>query len=233
MRRRPAWFIFLSLAYLGIALALPAQIMVLYGHGFEEWSAVLAKLTLLNWMVIGGALISAVLVWQASAFLRYSVPAMIAIITVNNLVVGFYATDYSMLATIGGTIAFVLLNFPLLHPKIQWLLIHPDKRWWMRAERKRLTIPITIEGTRLLAMQSETFDVSESGAFITSDKEFAIGDWLTVRMKFGMFRKIRCQARVVRRAKPAGIYPSGVGVQFVNMSWRDRRELKRCLEISH
>ena len=41
---------------------------------------------------------------------------------------------------------------------------------------------------------------------------------------------IRTQARVVRRAEAVGQYPGGVGVQFMNMSWRERRELKRCLE---
>jgi hypothetical protein len=233
MRRRPAWFMLLSLGFLVIAASLPAQVMLIYGHGFGEISAVFEKLTAINWLVIFGCLICSALVWRASPYLRNAIPAMIGLVAVNNFVVGYYATDFSMWAATGGTLGFALLNLPLLHPNIQWLLIHPEKRWWMRAERKRMTIPVTIEGTRLQPTRAETFDVSESGAFVAAAKEVGVGDWITVRMKFGTFTQIRCQARVVRREDSKGTYPGGVGLQFMNMSWRDRRDLKRCLERSH
>jgi hypothetical protein len=233
MRRRPSWFIFLSLIFFASAVALPAQIMVIYGHSFYELEAVFNKLTLLNWLVFAGLLICSVLVYRASPHMRKASPLMIALVGVNNYFVGHYATDYSMVAASLGTFAFAVINLPLLHPEIQWLMLHPEKRWWMRSERKRLTVPITIEGTRLQPARAETFDVSESGAFVTAARDVRVGDWITVRMRFGTFTQIRCQARVVRRAEAAGIYPGGIGVQFMNMSWRDRRDLRRCLERGH
>jgi len=230
MRRRPLWFIVLATVFFGVAISLPAQIMVIYGHGFKELPAVLEKLTLFNWLVFFGALVSGVLAWQVSPYVRFAVPALIALVGVNNYFVGHYATDYSMWQASFGTLGFALLNLPLLNRDIQWLLLHPEKRWWIRAERTRMNVPITIDGTRLSSVRSETFDISETGAFVTNNKDVAVGDWITVRMKFGTFYQFRCQARVVRRAEAAGIYPGGMGVQFMNMSWNDRRELKRHIE---
>jgi hypothetical protein len=230
MRRRPSWFIFLALVFFVTALALPAQIMVIYGHSFYELQAVFAKLTFLNWLVFGGLLIYSVLVFRASPHMRLASPLMISLVALNNYFVGHYATDYSMFTASFGTLAFAAINLPLLHPDLQWLMLHPEKRWWMRAERKRLAIPITIEGTRLQPARAETFDVSESGAFVTAAQDVGVGDWITVRMSFGTFTKIRCQARVVRRSEASGTYPGGIGVQFMNLSWRDRRDIRRCLE---
>src|SRR5665213_4610446 len=96
MRRRPMWFILLALAFFGVAISLPLQIMMIYGHGLSEISAVFDKLTLLNWLVLCGTLICSGLVWRASPYLRYAVPLLIALVAINNFFVGYYATDFSM-----------------------------------------------------------------------------------------------------------------------------------------
>jgi hypothetical protein len=221
----------LSLLFLAVALSLPAQVMIIYGHGFNEIGAVFDKLTWLNDVVMAGCLVCSVLVFRASPILRPLVPFMIVLVALNNYVVGYYATDYSMWAASAGTFGFAFLNLPLLHPRLQWLMLHPEKRWWMRAERKRVQLPVTIEGTRLQPMRNEIFDISESGAFVSGvGKDMRIGDWITVRMKFGMFTHVRCQAKIVRRAEAMGDYPRGIGVQFMNMNWRERASLRRCIE---
>lgn len=229
MRQRPGWTIFLGLVFLMIAISLPVQIMFIYGHGVDELGAVFEKLTFLNILVMAAALTCAVLVWKASPLSRQAVPAFLALVAVNNFFVGYYATDFSMWTTVLATVGLVTLNLPLLHPRMQEILMHPEKRWWLCAERRRLDLPVTIDGTRLTSLKARTFDVSLSGAFVPDVHDVSVGDWITVRMKFGI-TQIRCQAKVVRRSEPKGIYPGGVGVQFVNMSWRERRDLRRCLQ---
>jgi hypothetical protein len=229
MRRRPFWFILLACAFVIIAVGMPAQVMIIYGHGFDELSAVFEKLTALNWSVMAAALLCASMTWRASPHTKFLIPGFIVLVALNNFVVGYYATDFSMFTTAASTVGFTLLAVPLLHPDMQWLLLNPDKRWWMRADRKRLHLPVTVEGTRLQSSKAETFDISTSGAFIPVSQNVGVGDWVTLRMKFG-YTQIRCQARVVRRSEPRGEYPAGAGVQFMNMSWRERRELQRCID---
>lgn len=229
MRRRPRVMLYLSLLFGALALAIPLQAMVIYGHDWHELSTALAKLTELNWLVVGSLLCGAVLLWQASPHIRWFVPLVIGLVAINNFVVGYYATDFSATLTLLATLGFALMNLPLLHPDSINVFLHPERRWWMRAERHRLAIPVAIEGTRLASLRAETYDLSETGAFIPQVRNIGVGDWITVRMTFGALTQIRCQGRVVRRTEARGIYPAGVGIRFEGVSWRQRRELRKCL----
>lgn len=229
MRQRPRVMLYLSFLFVVIALSIPLQAMVIYGHEWRELSTALAKLTELNWLVVGGLIVGAGLLWQASPHTRWFVPLVIVLVAINNSVVGYYATDFTPTMTLLATLGFALMNLPLLHPDSLNVFLHPERRWWIRAERHRLAIPVAIEGTRLASLRAETFDLSETGAFIPQVRNIGVGDWITVRMTFGAFTQIRCQGRVVRRTEARGIYPAGVGIQFEGVSWRQRRELRKCL----
>lgn len=231
MARRPFWFIGMSVVFVLIALSFPLQIMFIYGHGVGEMGAVLNKLTVLNWLVMGGLIYCAYLVWRAEPYCRVAVPILILLVGANNAVVADYAIDYSFWTAHMATFAFAMFTLPLLAPRVQYLLMHPEKRWWLRADRRRLTIPVTIEGTRLKAIKTETFDISNTGAFVCASDDLGVGDWVTLRMRLSTLSQIRCQAVVVRRSSSAkGMYPAGVGIQFMHLGWRERRELRRCLE---
>lgn len=230
MSKRPLELTWLATAFLLFALCMPVQVMLLYGHGVYEWSAIAHKMTWLNWMIFAGFLVNAVMLWRVNSSLRFSIPLLLAFVFMNNFVVGYHATDFSLWTTSLASIGFMTLHLPLLDERIRWIMRHPERRWWIRAERKRLAVPIFIEGTRLNSLKAETFDVSESGVFISSTRELGVGDWVHVRMQLSSLTQIRCQARVVRRGEAKGIYPAGVGVEFMDMPRRERRELRRHLE---
>lgn len=230
MRSKPAWLNLIAVAFLFVALSFPMQIMLIYGHSWSELSAVFNKLTVLNLIVIAGLISCSYLLWRAAPICRMAVPFTIAAVIVNNGVVGYYAIDYSFWYAHLATVGFVCLNLPLaFDARVQWILNHPEKRWWVRAERKRLAVPVTIEGTRLEPVKFETFDISRSGAFVSGLHDFGVGDWITVRLILGDLAHVQCRARVVRRTDAAGIYPPGIGVKFMNLGWRQRRELSRYL----
>jgi hypothetical protein len=221
----------ISILFMFLALGFPLQIMFLYGHGFDEFEAVVDKLTWLNLLCIAGLATSSILAWKASPALRVFQPILLVLVAVNNFVVGYYATDYSALDTTFATLGFLVLNIPLIHAEVRELLRDPTLRWWLRAQRKRMALPVQIDGTRLASIKAETFDLSETGVFIQNERETGIGDVITLRLKFGTVHQFRCQGRVVRRSEPKGVYPAGVGVEFTNLSWRQRRELRRHLEL--
>jgi hypothetical protein len=232
MNKRPPLLTYLAFAFLLVALSLPAQIMWIYGHTFNELFAVTDKLTVLNWAVMLGCACVSYLLLGASPRLRWVAPALIAVVIVNNFFVGYYATDFSPWQCALSSCGFALLNAPLLTPKIRWLLQHPDRRWWLRAERKRVAIPIFIEGARLDSLRAQSFDISETGMFVPLESRVGVGDHITVRMKFGAFSHMKCQGRVVRRGEPKGTYPAGVGIEFTDLSWHQRRELRKHLSRS-
>jgi hypothetical protein len=230
MRERPLPLTIVAIAYVLAALSMPVQVMFLYDHDLSEFEAALEKLTVMNWAVIAMLMMSAVLLWRGAPAAKLSLPLTILLVAVNNFFVGYYATDFSPIDTAMASAGFLLLHLPLLHPKVRALVKSPEKRWWLRAERKVKGLPVVIDGSRLRAIRAETFDISETGVFILYNREMGVGDVITLKLKFGTFHQFRCQGRVVRRSDASGNHPSGVGVQFTNLSTVQRRELRRHLE---
>lgn len=231
MQRRPLILIGLSSVLVAVAISMPVQVMLLYGHPLNELGAAAAKLTVFNWLVIVGALTSAYLVADASTHSRRAMGVLTGIVAVNNYFVGYYALDFSPLVASLGTLAFGSLNYPLYREEIRQLMNHPHRRWWIRSERHRLAIPVIVGGPRQTPMKVQSFDLSESGIFIPLDEpQLNVNDSITLRLSFGTFARVRCEGRVVRRSEARGIYPAGVGVEFTGLDWRVKRELRRHLK---
>lgn len=227
--QRPNASVYLPILFVGIAISLPLQALVIYGHSVGEWTAILSKLSSINWLLIGALMVSAVHIWRVSPYLKWSMPVTLILMGLNNYIVGTYATDYSLLVTSAATLGFLVINLPLTSREILWLLKNPQRRWWLCAHRHRLHVPVLIEGTRLLSIKAETFDISESGIFVPLEQKLGVGDWITVRMSFGTLSQIRCQGKVVRQADAKGSYPMGVGIQFESITRRQRQEISRFL----
>lgn len=230
MNKRPLLLSVLSGVFVMLALSFPVQVMLIYGHGFGEMDAVFAKLSSLNWTVMAGLLVCAVMLWRALPYTIIAIPLLIGLVALNNLVVGHYGTDFSAGTTALASVGFAFLNLPLMHAELRALFKNPAKRWWLRAERKRLIVPVLIEGMHLDGIRAQTFDFSETGVFVQNESQTGIGDMITLRFKFGTLHQFRCQGRVVRRSTPKGIYPAGVGIEFTNLSRMQKRELRRHLD---
>ena len=229
MRHRPRGLTFVAVAFVAVALAMPLQVTFIYGHDFSEWTAIFAKLTWLNWCVCAGLFGGAALLWRASPYVLWSLPALFVLVAVNNSVVIYYSTDYAAWLVVVATLGFAALNLPLLDPDVMSILHRPERRWWLSADRVRMSLPVAIEGTRLAPIKGETFNVSATGICVPHVNAVGVGDWITVRMTFGAFTQFRCQGRVVRRSDAKGEYPDGIGIEFVAVPWRQKRELRRHL----
>jgi hypothetical protein len=232
IQKRLASLTILSLMFFALAVSMPVQVMLLYGHESAEVWAILNKLTWLNAIVLGGLVFNGMLLWKVSPWLRYTIPALIAVVGANNYIVGYYATDFSNFTTSLATLGFAALNLPILDARVIWILRHPDRRWWRRAERKKMSIPLFIEGSRLNTIRAECFDISETGLFIPETNGLGVGDWVNIKISFDSLSQIRTRARVVRRAEARGIYPAGVGVEFIDISSHQKRAIKRGLDRS-
>ena len=138
MKQRPISLTIFSLLLFGIALSVPLQIIWLYGHTLNEWSLILSKLTWLNIVIIGLSLSNAYLAWIGDPWLKFSVPVLLGLVTLNNFIVGNYGVDYSAAQTTLATLGFFGVHASLLFTQAHMVIGHPELRWWLIPERKKL-----------------------------------------------------------------------------------------------
>ncbi len=209
--------------------------MVIYGHALSEMSFVFDKLSILNLVVMTLCFVNAVFLLESSKNAYISSSILIVAMLANNWWVGKISTDYSMLTTTIATTLFLLMNSLMLLPKVKMALVQPDKQWWRTAPRKKVGVPMVVspwlDG---VSFSSATFDISESGAFISEpEKNSALtlkpNDYVEIRFQIAGFYQIRCSAKVVRVQKKNGSYPVGMGIQFQEMDSKDQKVLRRFL----
>ena len=133
-----------------------------------------------------------------------------------------------------GTGLFAGLFVPLFRKDIRLILSDPHRRWWRRANRLHKNIDVILNpfvGQTLLA---QTFDLSESGAFIPFENKSwdeipKVGERIKISLHIDTIRKIKCEAIVVRVVEPLGNYPKGIGIRFIEMNEAHKRSLNNFL----
>lgn len=234
MRKAPWSARLLSTVLVGIGMAFPVQVMVLYGHDFTEIGAVLSKLTVLNYASMILCFMSAALIWDVQRFSMTSLAMAALVIGWNNYLVGYVGYDFSMLATALGTGSFLLTYSLLLHPDTRRALQRPDSRWWLEAERRLVSLPTEIHSVKGDFGVLKTFDISESGAFIGCDPHslemFEVGDYCNLSIRVSDYRRVKCMAKIVRITEGLGRYPSGIGLHFEDFDGDDQKYLCSLLK---
>lgn len=232
MQRRPKTLEAFALFFVAIAASFPIQIILLYDHSVLEIQEVLAKLTIVNWIVIGLSVANAIVLLRASSILKYTLPILALTVLANNFFVGYAGDDYSIAATTFASIAFLMSHLALCQSHIIMLLKQPDKRWWLTPPRKEMQVVTFVNALNGPTVRVKTFDLSEGGAFFPLDKltPLKVGDRLMLSFSLGSISRFRCEGRVVRSTEGGGKYPNGVGVMFDYMAWPDRQTLRRYIQ---
>lgn len=234
---RPKQFYIVALALVLLAVSFPVQVVYLYDHSFTEVDAIVSKISFLNWLVIGGLITLSYLHLKASKLLMVAAPLLIFLVGLNNYVVGQFASDYSMGQTMAATSLFSLLFTPLFLPSSRLIFKDPTRRWWVRSKRYHKKISTTINPYVGDMLHAYTFDISETGAFISfedlpPEDMPKVGDHIRVSFNVNSMRKIRCEAIVVRLAEPKGRYPQGLGLRFVGFDKNHQKNFHQVLKSS-
>lgn len=216
--------------FLLISFSIPAQISLIYGHGLKEFSAIYNKMTIFNILVIGVCLYNFYYCLNASDNVKWSFPLSIGIICFNNAMVLVYGNDFESYSVILATIVYTLVSAYFLLTHETDIINHPDSHWWRIPQRYTLKEKVIITTQDGILQYGSTFDLSQGGAFIVCDTDrynFTEGE--QIKVNIGEDSTIICQAKVVRKAKAKGIYPSGLGLQFTEISLIDKFRLKQRL----
>jgi hypothetical protein len=228
MKTRPRGLNVISILFFGIAIGLPLQVAWMFEHAPWEIVPIGAKLTPLNWAILTLSALSGFLALRASRALLVSLPVLVLLVVYNNWLVGAFGMNYAFATTLfsSGLFLFVL-GISFTRSTLNSIL-EPKLRWWMTPTRLQTRLPVFVwnrEGIQ--QFETETFDISETGAFIVSRLE--IGTKVDVLLPLQNCTAVQCQAEVVRASEPRGKYPAGVGVRFLNLSWSDQRKLRTLL----
>lgn len=236
MKKRPVSLTVFSILLFGIAISMPLQIILLYGHTFTEWSLVLAKLTWLNILIMGLSVMNGYLALLGDPWLKISVPCLLGLVTFNNFIVGNYGVDYNAVQTTFATLGFFGVHATLLFTQAHMVISHPELRWWLIPERKKLTLPVTVKNRHGVTLV-KSFDISKTGLYLTPLSElesplwkFVPGSSVELTLSSGLMGDFNVKAVVVRNSTgQKGHYPKGIGLTFESLSWMDRLRMNKMM----
>ena len=243
MKIRPEPLTGLALIMVAVAISLPIQIMVLYGHPPSEFLLAIHKMPITNTLVIGTSLLSALLAWRASSLLKFALPLNILMVGWNNwLVERSSLNEFPSGIAIASFIAFLGVHSLCLHPQALRVLKDPTLRWWLTPRRKNVRVPIFIQTWMGETIKAYTLDISDDGLFVPfglrelnqHPKSFKplleIGRRVDLNIVLNPLNTIHCEAEIVRSSMTAeGIYPAGVGFRILRYHGQAKDELKKLL----
>ena len=242
MKKRPKWFLGLSLFSFIVAVGIPIQVLVIHEHSFWEWGWITAKISPFNAMVMILGFVNFGLLYRASPYLKYSVPAFVLAVFWNNWIVGSYGIEYNIATTALGTCAFMGFFGPLLKPDYRKVIANPKLRWWLRPTRVKTDYRVVLHPHVGKDFVAQSYDISHSGLFIPLERcwvkgkpmaleewPFEVGQKTSMTVNVSPTNSIRCEAEIVRMAEASGGYPKGIGLRFTDMTRESQRYLRQHL----
>jgi len=244
MRTKPIIFNILWLFFLATAISLPLQVLFLYEHdfmSFYEWKSVFMKLTPLNWLVMITTIVNGILCFKASTYIKYTIPASIFFVAINNFFVGAWGVDFNLLLTWSATLFYGIISYSYVYAHGLEAIENPERQWWKIPQRTQKSYPVWIEWQGKRKLLAKTFDISKTGAFISTisqsskliPAEVKIGE--SVRLILGTSEgDLSLGATIVRKEEQArGNYPVGLGVHFNGVGLTESIRLRRALAASY
>ena len=232
MKSKPLIFNIYALLFLAIAISIPLQISMIYGHTAQELGSIYNKMTIFNIMVIGVSLYNFYYCFTASDNVKWSFPLAIGVISFNNSIVLVYGNDFESYTVILATLLFMVMIAYFLLTHDTDVINHPDSQWWRIPRRFSLKERVTLHIDEKDIDMGDTFDISTSGAFIP----YQLNDELNlfkgneiIDFSIGVDSPVHCRAKIVRKSCATGVYPDGIGIQFVDMEQTDRIKLQQKL----
>lgn len=107
-------------------------------------------------------------------------------------------------------------------------------RMWRSSRRYKRKLAAVLNPIKGCTIRSNTFDISESGIFVSVREEDAgqlePGQLIRLNLELNTIRHIRCEAVITRAVQASGSYPAGYGIQFIGLDSGERRRLKKFLQ---
>jgi hypothetical protein len=238
VKSRPLVFSFITFLLLGSIISVPLQIVYFSGATKVNLSILVNQISLFNWIVIFMSLITAIYSYFADSKVVISAIVLTASIFLNNYFVFSYAENiHWTLPILSSLFALSMLVSIFSNQNFRHAVFNQDKRWWLIPKRHRKTLPIWIQINDDKCLLARTYDVSKSGAFVSSisgiqnfiEKGLKVGSKVRVLIGDRENIEFQCHASVIRKSQAKGDYPSGIGLHFDKVTLKDKFALSRIM----
>jgi hypothetical protein len=234
MKSKPTAAYIIGGALLLVAASFPAQISYWFDHHLiNEFSAILSKLTWLNYIVIGSLAFAGYQTMTAN--LNKVTPLVLfGLVGLNNYVVGRDGGLYSMVNTMLATAALGITLTVFVRSNLFKVLSDKRQQWWRSATRKRVQVPIRLAIQQLQKENWKTIDISSTGMFLKAEN----GDVLKhPKLKVGSHFPIYIEnqtspinVEIVRKqTDKKGRYNGGIGLRFVDLQSHQRSLISEAM----
>ncbi len=240
MKEKPILFPLLAIFFLGVSVSIPLQIAFLYEHdllSWKDWSSIMMKITPLNYAVMIICAINAALAYRVSNALKYFIPLGVVITAMNNFVVSLWGTDYTHFQASAATLGYISVSYSYIFSRAYDALKNPKIQWWKIPTRYKQNFPVWIESRGKKKVLTTTYDISESGTFLSAMNQYTNGlmDELHIGEHINLYIStnrgdLKVQGTVVRKEfQSRGNYPQGMGIKFSSLGLFDNLHLKGLL----
>jgi len=182
MKKKPLMIKIISLIYFLSPIGICLQLIWLYNIKLSKFWLVFDPIYW-NWQVVL-LLISTPFVGFSIYLVRkwgyYTLLAHSILLFINNLIVYFtHLTFFSFFIIIFFNLAILAMIILFVRKEVYAPYFNPNLRWWEQAPRyiyDKMKIYVKEFGTNNLLFEAQSFDVSETGSYITSESTVNNGD---------------------------------------------------------
>ncbi|MFH1223156.1 MAG: PilZ domain-containing protein [Pseudomonadota bacterium] len=231
MKKRPFLIELFSCLYFISPLAILLELILINKLGFSGFIKVF---NFVNWHVALLMLLTPVVgygIWTVRRWGYYLLILHSVFVIFNNVVL--YA-GHQTLVPLWGVILFnislvgVILMF--VRKEVCAPYFNPSLRWWEQAVRYYADMKIVIKelNTEKVVFEAKTFDISETGAFIVTDRDVDIRDNFSLEVSLFKNSILYVDAEVVwtnTRGKNSG-HPVGFGCRFIRPDSLFRKRIR-------
>jgi hypothetical protein len=216
MLNKPLYLRLFPFFSLLIAVSFPVQIYFLYKIDISNIDKVFTMLTPLNLISMTVLTLSALLTFFMAKSIYKIVPILLALLFVNNAIVGLYGTDFSLIQV---GLGFVLMAFslkPFYSPQIRSVIMNPKLRWWETPKRFNVRKPLAIK-VNDFEIFSQGKNFSKTGIFTQIEEDSTLelmnlNDVVDISIIGNS--EVHVQAKIVRKTSSPGATP-GLGLEII------------------
>jgi hypothetical protein len=240
MRSRPWSLSVLAAFFVIVCISIPVQIALRFEHSLFDVYPIWIKISLLSKVILILCLVNAWLALASRSALLVTSPLLTALVVWNNFLLSQYDPSVPFAQTIAASMGFLLVSGLVFEPASRLVLMHPEKRWWRVARRRRVSFSAVVNAGDV-TFQTQTFDLSRTGAFLAHPVDGAVEGWFgrgslqaedPVEILLGLpgGRHLALRGAVVRQSvRAVGCYPAGIGIRFGPISLSKKCQLFHAL----
>lgn len=234
MKKRPLLFKIITLLYFLSPIGITLQLLWLYNIKLSNFWVVFNPIYW-NWQVLALLITTPIVgycIWVVRKWGYYALITHSVLLIINNLVVYFsHLTFLNFSIIILFNVALLAMIVLFVRKEVYAPYFNPNLRWWEQAPRyiyDKMKIYVKEFGTNNLLFEAQSFDVSETGSYITCDNtNIKMGDVYSLEIHLeDTILYADGEIVWVNNSAAGDRYPQGFGCKFLAINKVFRKTIR-------